>query len=140
MNKNSEIIVVEDDQDDIEFISDIFQSLNISNKVVFFEDPTKVIPYLREHQVQPFMIFSDINMPKLDGFELRELMINDIRLKRKSVPFIFLSTSDSPDSVNRAYELGAHGYFKKVSGFKEFKAVIENILVYWNTSRRLQLQ
>lgn len=134
MNRNGEIIIIEDDQDDRELLSDIFESLQISNKLVFFEDPTQVVSYLSSLTSQPFMVLSDINMPKLDGFELRSQIIKDESLAGKCIPYIFLSTSQSPENVQMAYALSANGYFKKQSSFNTYKTMISEIIAYWKSS------
>lgn len=135
MNLNGQIIIVEDDQDDREFLHDIFQSLQISNELVFFEDPTEVITYLSKPEVRPFMVLSDINMPKLDGYQLRSLILEDEHLYKKAVPYIFLSTSKDPQCIEKAFELKVHGYFKKEENFETYKEVIASIVSYWKKSQ-----
>lgn len=49
-----------------------FESLGYTNKITFIEDPIDAVPYLSDSAVRPFIILSDINMPKVKGFELRE--------------------------------------------------------------------
>lgn len=139
MNINGEIIIVEDDQDDREFLSDIFESLKITNKIVFFEDPTKVVSYLSRVEVKPFMVLSDINMPKMDGYELRNIILNDEQLSKKCIPYIFLSTSKDPENIHRAFALSAHGYFRKEENFNTYQNVIENIISYWKMSQTPKL-
>jgi len=135
MNINGEIIVVEDDQDDRDFLADIFESLKISNKIVFFEDSTKVVSYLSKVEVKPFLVLSDINMPKMDGYELRTIILKDDLLSKKCIPYIFLSTSKDPENIHRAFALSAHGYFKKEENFKIYQEVIANIISYWKMSQ-----
>jgi CheY-like chemotaxis protein len=113
MNRNGEIIVIEDDEDDRLFLEDIFTSLGYPNKVVYFMDPTLVIQYLSDENVRPFLIISDINMPKLNGYELREKIILDKKLGQKCIPYIFLSTSKAASNVEKAYEYAIQGYFEK---------------------------
>lgn len=134
MNIRGEIIIIEDDEDDRLFLEDIFKSLSYPNKVVFFEDSTKVIDYLADVKVKPFMILSDINMPKLDGYELRDKISQDSALNEKCVPYIFLSTSNNPFNVNKAYEYPIHGYFTKQENFEEYKEMIKSIIEYWKKS------
>ncbi|MBP1221771.1 response regulator [Flavobacterium sp. 1355] len=135
MNINGEIIVVEDDQDDREFLADIFESLKITNKIVFFDDSTKVVSYLSKVEVKPFLVLSDINMPKMDGYELRTIILKDDLLSKKCIPYIFLSTSKDPENIHRAFALSAHGYFKKEENFKTYQEVISNIISYWKMSQ-----
>ena len=134
MKINAEIIVIEDDEDDRLFLKDIFESLSYPNKIVFFADPTLVIDYLLNTNVKPFIILSDINMPKLDGYELRDRIFKNENLKEKCLPYIFLSTSKNPEYVAKAYDHYAQGYFTKESNFTTYKEVIHNIIEYWQKS------
>ncbi|MCP2025812.1 CheY-like chemotaxis protein [Flavobacterium sp. HSC-32F16] len=134
MKISGEIIIIEDDQDDRDFLKEIFESLNYPNKIVFFEDPTKVVDYLSDETVNPFLIISDINMPKLNGYELRNEILNNSDINKKCVPYIFLSTSQNPENVIKAYEFPIQGYFKKQENFSEYKEMINKIMQCWFTS------
>lgn len=134
MKINAEIIVIEDDEDDRLFLKDIFESLSYPNKVVYFEDSTLVMDYLLNENVKPFMILSDINMPKLDGYELRDSILKNEELREKCVPYIFLSTSRNPENVIKAYDRSAQGYFTKESNFTTYKELIQKIIEYWQKS------
>lgn len=134
MKTKGEIIVIEDDQDDRDFLKDIFESLDYPNQIVFFEDSTKVLDYLSDTKVNPFMIISDINMPKLNGFELRDKILQDSTINKKCLPYIFLSTSQNPVNIEQAYNLSVQGYFKKQEIFSDYKEMIDNIIQYWLVS------
>lgn len=134
MRRNGEIIIVEDDEDDRLFLNEIFQTLDYPNKIVFFEDPTEVLDYLSRSDVNPFIIFSDINMPKINGYELRDLIFANTKIKEKCVPYIFLSTSDNPENVLKAFHGAIHGYFRKEHDFSTYKMIIKNIVEYWRVS------
>lgn len=134
MKISGEIIVVEDDQDDRDFLKDIFDSLGYPNKIVFFEDPAKVLEYLSDVRVNPFMIISDINMPKLNGFELRGKILQNKEVNEKCLPYIFLSTSQNPQNIAQAYSLSVQGYFKKQENFSQYREMIDRIIQYWLVS------
>ncbi|WDF57585.1 response regulator [Flavobacterium sp. KACC 22758] len=131
MKRNHEIIIIEDDEDDRNFLKDIFESLGYPNKVVFIEDPTLAITYLSSPDTNPFIIFSDINMPKIDGFELRRQILANADISQKCVPYIFLSTSKNPENVKKAYSYHVQGYFSKEENFPAYKLMIQNIMEYW---------
>jgi CheY-like chemotaxis protein len=72
MNRNRPIIIIEDDDDDQELLTEAFKRLQYVNELHFFSDGHKALAYLNESDVIPFIILSDINLPKLDGFALRK--------------------------------------------------------------------
>ncbi|WP_264536652.1 response regulator [Flavobacterium sp. N1736] len=134
MRKNDEIIIIEDDEDDRLLLKDIFEALDYPNKITFIEDPMDAIAYLSNPLVIPFIIFSDINMPKINGFELRNQILANTEISKKCIPYIFLSTSKIPENVIKAYSCHAQGYFKKEEEFSKYKTVLKTILEYWITS------
>jgi CheY-like chemotaxis protein len=72
VNKNGPVIIIEDDADDQDFLSEIFQKLKYPNKILFFFDGQEALDHINTSDELPFLILSDINMPKLNGFALRE--------------------------------------------------------------------
>ena len=65
----------------------------------------------------PQVLLLDLNLPKVDGFEvLRRLRASE---KFKTVPVLIVSSSDSPGDKSRAAEYGA-GYFRKPPNYEEF--------------------
>ncbi|PBJ05627.1 response regulator [Flavobacterium sp. ACN6] len=133
MRRNGEIVVIEDDEDDRMLLKDIFESLGYANKIVFIEDPSRAVEYLSNPNVNPFIVISDINMPKIDGFTLRSQILADQELSMKCIPYIFLSTSKTPENVFKAYQYNVQGYFKKEYDFNVFKQMIQRIIEYWST-------
>lgn len=134
MRRNGEIIIIEDDEDDRLLLKDIFDSLDYQNKLTFIEDPMNVVTYLSNPAVIPFLILSDINMPKINGFELREEILTNKEINSKCVPYIFLSTSKNPENVIKAYNCNVQGYFKKEDNFATYQTLIKSILEYWKIS------
>ena len=131
MNKNSPVIIIEDDEDDREFIREVFLKLNYPNKVLFFGDGQQALDYLLTTPELPFLILSDINMPKLNGFELIDKMRTDAALQLKCIPYLFFSTAADQKTVIKAYSLSAQGFFVKPSNMLEMEEVIRDIMNYW---------
>lgn len=71
----------------------------------------------------------------MDGFELRSLVLSDGEFSGKCVPYIFLSTSENPENIAKAFQLSASGYFKKEGSFSDYKLMIAEIIAYWKRSR-----
>lgn len=103
MNTKGPIIVIEDDADDQEMLAEIFKKLNYENEIRFFFDGFKALDYITTSGVKPFLILSDINMPVLTGFELRDKIQNNEELRLKCIPYLFLTTAASQSAVVEAY-------------------------------------
>ena len=131
MNKNGDIIVIEDDPDDRELFEEIFRKLNVPNSVKFFYNGETALEYLEEPGVEPFLIMSDINLPKLNGFELRERVFTNKELSKKCIPYIFFTTSASKEAVTNAYAFSAQGFFIKPASYQQLYDDIRSILEYW---------
>lgn len=131
MNKNGPVIVIEDDLDDRILLEEVFKELNYPNEFCFFETGEKALEYLSDDTIYPFIILSDINLPKLNGFELRKMVHTNDGLAGKCVPYIFFSTSVDRKSVADAYTLSVHGFFKKPDGYDQLKTLITRIFDYW---------
>lgn len=130
--KNGPIIIVEDDRDDKVLFKEVFEELEIKNEIEFFDTAKELINYLMETSENPFIILTAVSLPEVDGTELRKLLIENESLRKKSIPFIFLTTHSNPETVNKAYDLMVQGYFEKDYNFDDLKNSIRVILDYWN--------
>jgi CheY-like chemotaxis protein len=131
VNKNGPIIIIEDDADDQDFLKEVFHKLNYQNKVLFFSDGLDAFDYIDQSDESPFLILSDINMPKLNGFELREKLKNDERLSNKCIPYLFFSTAANQKAVIDAYSQSVQGFFVKQTSMAELEKTISAIMEYW---------
>jgi CheY-like chemotaxis protein len=131
MNKNGPVIIIEDDADDQDFLTEIFQKLNYPNKIIFFNDPQKALDFLNRADTIPFLILSDINMPKLSGFELRNKLRVDAQLQLKCIPYLFLTTALNEQTVIDAYSASVQGFFVKQNSIEELEKTISAIMEYW---------
>lgn len=130
------ILVVDDDPDDHHILQVIFQRIGVLERAKFFSDAREVIQYLRESHESPFLILCDINMPNMTGFDLRQTLLSDSLLKKKSIPFVFYSTAATNSQVEDAFELTVQGFFEKGFSLEECEKKIRITLEYWNESKR----
>jgi len=131
MNKKGPIVIIEDDMDDQDVLSEIFKELNYNNELIFFGDGVQALEYLTNIDIEPFLVLSDINMPKLNGMELREKIHNNEDLRLKSIPYLFFSTSIEQQHVIDAYSKSIQGFFIKPSDYGKLKKMIMKIVEYW---------
>lgn len=131
MNKNGPIIIIEDDEDDRLFIKDVFLDLNFDNEIIFFEDGHVALHYLTHGEIEPFIIISDINMPVLNGMELKEEIQKNESLRLKCIPYLFFTTTANQQHVIDAYSKSVQGFFIKPSTLEKLKSTIKKIVEYW---------
>ncbi len=125
------IVIVEDDADDQYFIRTICEKLGVTAELIFFDDGLKALDYLQTTQQKTFLILSDINMPIMNGLELRRSIQENEKLRKKSIPFVFLSTAARPKEVEEAYNLTVQGFFLKASQLSDMEKSLELIFNYW---------
>ncbi|HEV7331816.1 MAG TPA: response regulator [Flavisolibacter sp.] len=132
MHAKGPIIVIEDDQDDQEILKDVMQDLGIKDELRFFDDCERAFDYLVSTPDKPFLIICDINLPRMNGIELKQRIDATNHLRQMAVPFIFLTTSDNQKTVNDAYRTThIQGYFTKQPMLDEIKRKLKLILNYW---------
>ena len=131
MNSKGPIIFIEDDIDDQDVLTDVFKDLAYENEIIFFSEAEKALEFLTETKIKPFIIFSDINMPKLSGIELRDKVRENKDLEIKSIPYLFFTTSAEQAHVIDAYSKSIQGFFVKPTSYQDIKDVLKTIIEYW---------
>ncbi len=133
MTKDGPIILIEDDKDDKEMFEKILAELGASNKTVWFRNCEDAFNFLKTTTEKPFLILSDINLPKLSGIECKRQMDADPELRKKSIPFVFFSTSSNESLVEEAYtKMTVQGFFQKADSYDRLKSDIKLIMDYWS--------
>jgi CheY-like chemotaxis protein len=132
---NAPILIVDDDSDDRDFIIEIWQELQYANELHFFDNGEDVLTFMGKGTTNPFLILCDVNIHKMDGFALKEKLLEDESLNYKSIPFIFWSSQVSTAQVKKAYDLGSNGFFVKENSFQGLKTFLSTVMDYWLKSK-----
>lgn len=134
MPLNNPIVIIEDDLEDQELIAAALKELGVQLPLLFFDRCPDALDYLKETRDTVFLILSDVNMPGMSGTTLRRLINEDPELRRRSIPFVFYSTTATRAEVLEAYELMVQGYFEKPGDFSQIKNTLKLIIDYWRVS------
>lgn len=134
-SRNGPIIIIEDDPDDQDMFRSVLGELQVSNEIRMFNNCIDALNYLMDTPDKPFIIFSDINLPQMTGLEMRRRITDSARLRKKTIPFVFLSTSAKMHTVELAYEMMVQGYFQKPNSMGELKEMMRMIIDYWKVCR-----
>jgi CheY-like chemotaxis protein len=132
MGKQKPIVIVDDDDDDHFILKRVFEKIGNDRPILFFNDGRKVLEYLKATGERPFLILSDVNMPIMNGIDLKRAIDADPELRRITVPFVFFSTSAMTSLVREAFELSAQGFFIKGQNLDEMEQTLRIIFDYWS--------
>ena len=140
--KNFNIVIAEDDEDDYLLISEAFNTVENIGCVHWVKDGEELLIYLdtceepgKAQDKTPSLIILDLNMPKKDGREALEEIKN--HPKHKSIPIIVLTTSQANSDIEQAYQLGANSFIQKPFKYLDFKSTMETLQKYWLTIVKL---
>jgi CheY-like chemotaxis protein len=130
MDKTGPIIIIDDDPDDQDLLRELFTELNLQNEVCFFPEGESALTYLSNPAIKPFLIISDVKMPRIDGFELRKEVATRSEYS-KTTPFLFFTTGSTEQALNAAYVNSVQGIFQKPVKYSDWKETIKVIVQYW---------
>lgn len=120
------ILLVDDDVDDQFIFIDAINEIAPGIECKAVNNGLEAIDHLQKANPRPSLIFLDLNMPFMNGFECLVHLKKDNLLKE--IPVIIFTTSDSPREIKLTKELGAEVFLTKTSNFKLLKAKLLDIL------------
>jgi len=124
--KYKDILLIDDDEDDCEIFLFAIQKVSGERNYTTRNHAAKALQQLETNQLQPDLIFLDLNMPVMNGVQLLSEIKKNARLKE--IPVIILTTSSQPELVDQTKALGAHDFVTKPSDFADFVKIFESIL------------
>lgn len=133
-NQEVKILLVDDNPGDVLLTQEALEDAKIVNTMDSVQDGVEALKYLKKqesypHAERPDLILLDINMPRMNGHELLNIIKNDADLKR--IPVIMLTTSEAERDVFKSYDLHANGYIVKPVDVDQFMEVIRSVEYFW---------
>ena len=113
------ILLIDDDDDDQFIFLTALENVAPDRHCDISNNALEAFQYLRARGEIPEMIFLDLNMPMINGFEFLLILKSDPRFS--PVPVIIFSTSDNPEDQARAKELGALQFITKTADIELLK-------------------
>jgi CheY-like chemotaxis protein len=119
------ILVAEDDPNDQLLILRELKKLAFPVRVRFVNDGEETIDYLSALNKadcqfpKPDLMFVDLKMPRLNGFELLEWMRKNGLCER--ILTVVVSSSGLKEDIDKAYDLGANAYLVKPASLEDFR-------------------
>jgi len=119
------ILLADDDLDDTEMFCEALVKVNKDIICHCAQNGKEALQILETLDVKPDLIFLDLNMPVMNGWECLDVIKNDERYKE--IPVIMISTSSHKKDMDMASNLGCTGYFVKPNNFNDFKNILHSI-------------
>ncbi len=137
MNKQANILLVEDNRMDAELTLDAFHEAKLLNAVHVAVNGQEALDYLfgkgvfadRKTYPLPNLVLLDLKLPGVDGFEVLRQVKSTPRLKR--LPVVILTSSKEEGDRALSYDCGANSYLVKPVSFEGFLGVVRQIEGYW---------
>ena len=136
MNRQSPILAVDDDEDDLMLLKEAYDSFNLPNELILLRSGDELVEYLQSAKERPLLVICDYNLPKMNGLEIRRKMLEDPNTHYRSIPFVLLSTAMSKTQIRNGFDQEVQGFFVKPGSFSQLKLILSSIINYWQFSER----
>jgi len=137
MTNSAAILLAEDDPDDVLLTQIALERARLANPLQVVRDGVEAIAYLagegayvdRSHYPLPILLLLDLNMPRINGFQVLDWLRKHPVLYR--LPVAVLTSSDHDPYIARAFALGADSYLIKPPNAEALLALVQRLHAYW---------
>ena len=119
------ILLIDDDDDDQFIFLTALENVAPGSHCDISNNALEAFQFLHTRAETPDMIFLDLNMPLMNGFEFLIIIKSDPRFTL--IPVVIFSTSDNPEDQTRAKELGAVQFITKTADIELLKKDLRHI-------------
>jgi CheY-like chemotaxis protein len=130
------ILLVDDSRQDVELMLAALEEQNLANEVMVAHDGSEALDYLYRRGLfegrvgeYPVVVFLDLRMPKVDGFEVLRQVKSDPLLRR--IPIVILTSSREEEDLIKSYDNSANAYVPKPVVFNAFIEVVKQLGLFW---------
>jgi len=120
------ILLVDDDADDQLLFNEAVHGIDASIRLEMADNGKHALNKLNNALLLPQIIFVDLHMPLVDGYELISQIKSEPRYR--NIPLVAFTTSKSAADATRAQALGADAFLTKSNDFKDLTAKLRRVL------------
>lgn len=127
MKDNALIFIADDDNDDVNLLTEYLKEQSSGVTCMPFHNGLVLINYLLVNETErPDLIILDINMPVKNGFlTLHELKQHP---ELSSIPVVMLSSSARQEDIKRCMDMGCLLYFTKPDSLWGYRELVTKML------------
>ncbi len=140
-SQKPEVLIVEDDDDEVRFITRAIQRVGMANRFKIVRSGEAALEYLEStarsddrsppapKPPPPKVVLLDLKLSGIDGSEvLRRIRAHDDLC---TIPVVILSSTSSPDEICNCYRIGANSFVAKPARSENPGAHVIEISRYW---------
>jgi two-component system response regulator len=137
LDEKKNILLIEDNRIDEKLTVRALQGNGLDLEVAIVRNGADAIEFLqckgkyieRANVNLPCLIFLDLKVPKVSGFEiLKSIRDNE---QTRLIPVVVLTSSVEKRDLIESYSLGANSYVRKQVNFEQFLVTIKQVCHYW---------
>jgi CheY-like chemotaxis protein len=117
--------LADDDDDDTRFFGDALKEIDVSIQFKSATNGKELLEKLRRDKAKPHVIFLDINMPEMNGWESLQNLKSEKSLR--DIHVIMYSTSSSALDGEKALQFGALAFYEKPTNILRLKEFLKLI-------------
>ncbi len=137
MAEPMQILLAEDNAEDANLLKEVLLDTKVAHVLNVVDDGLDALAYLRQlgrftQAPRPDLLFLDLNMPMMTGFEVLE------ELKEggpRGLPIVVLTVSDDQEEIVKAMELAMNYYIRKPVELPQLTELLVLVNEMWRSPR-----
>jgi CheY-like chemotaxis protein len=134
------LVLVEDNPADVQMLRMALEQTGTPMRIVALADGVEAIEYFRPADDRDVrskcdLVLLDLNLPRINGFEVLEHIKS--RDDLKGLPVIVMSGSSDLSDIDRCYRSGANSYVCKPAHLNEIFTTVAQFVAYWSKCAKL---
>jgi CheY-like chemotaxis protein len=137
MLDNVPILLAEDDENDVALMTRAFERAAVPNPLFFVDNGQEAVDYLsgkgkyadRDKFPMPRLLFLDLKMPWMDGFDVLQWLRGQPQFN--TLPVVVLTSSKLQTDIDKSRELGVYDYRVKPQSFNDLVRMLDDIRSCW---------
>ena len=140
MKMSMHVLIVEDNEGDILLLTEVLSERPSIRKISVAKTGQEAIDFVHkigtfQKSETPDLILLYINLPLKNGHEVLESIKSSDQSRK--IPVVMLTTSSSPEDVNRCYDLHANLYITNTGDMNTFENALQAVEMFWSSMVQL---
>lgn len=119
-----QFVIADDDSDDIELLAEALKTIQPAAEFITASTGKQLLSLLPNYR--PNVIFLDINMPEMNGWDCLRVLKNEPVFRE--IPVIVYTTSSSRRDIDLARDLGAYSLVTKPDRFRDLLKIMTELI------------